>query len=45
MLQKRLSALAIVVLAVVVSVDIRPNALEMLKAKGSEAWISDVYYT
>ena len=46
MLQKRLSALAAVLLAVVVSVDIRPDALEMLKAKGSgEAWISDVYYT
>ena len=45
MLQKRLSILAVAVLAAVVSVDIRPSALEMLKAMGTEAWISDVYYT
>jgi len=45
MLQKLFSIFAVAVLAAVVSVDIRPNAMEMLKAKGTEAWISDVYYT
>ena len=45
MSHKRWSILVVAVLAVVVSVDIRPNAMEMLKARGMEAWISDVYYT
>jgi hypothetical protein len=31
-------------LAAVVSVDMSPEALEMLKVKGDEAWISNVYY-
>ena len=36
---------AVAVLAAVVSVDIRQDALKMLKTRGPEAWISNVYYT
>ena len=42
---KRIGVFIVAVLAAVVSVDIRQDALEMLKTRGTEAWISDVYYT
>ena len=36
---------AVAVIAAVTSVDIRQDALEILKARGTEAWISNAYYT
>jgi hypothetical protein len=45
MLRRVWSTIIISLLASVISVDIQPEAWEVLTAKGNEAWISNIYYT